>query len=335
MSRSSALPPALVGDKRRLSSSARAEIRGLTGARPIAFVLQALCAWAVIFGTIAAATKIDSLWFTMFALIVISTRINILALLVHEQVHYLGIKGKHGDSAANLLIAYPLLGISVEDYARVHLAHHRYYFTDKDPDHLRKAGTDWTFPMSYLHLAKLLLSDIVGLTFVRFLRGKRSETTHLFRRTHPSPRWLRPLFLLGIAALLTWSGTWSLFFLYWVLPLLTVFQVIVRLGAVCEHVYNLPGADVIESSPIIIQPWWEKILLPNLNFTFHIYHHFYPGVAWANLPKVHEIFRRENLVNEQNVFRGHGAYLRYLQTRETKMEATSVGSSFAEVTQSK
>ncbi|SFM27764.1 fatty acid desaturase [Nitrosomonas communis] len=94
----------------------------------------------------------------------------------------------------------------------------------------------------------------------------------------------------------------------------------VRLWAFSEHIYNLPGASVIESSPLIILNWWEKLLLPNLNFTLHPYHHFYPGIAYCNLPKVHAIFQREQLVNEKNVFYGIWKYLRYLQHSEARSE---------------
>jgi fatty acid desaturase len=102
------------------------------------------------------------------------------------------------------------------------------------------------------------------------------------------------------------------------LPLLTVFCVLVRLGAISEHIYNLPGPSVVESSPLILPKWWEKLLLPNLNFTLHPYHHYYPGIAYLNLPKVHEVFKREKLVSEENVFYGYGAYLKYLQSSNNK-----------------
>jgi hypothetical protein len=38
----------------------------------------------------------------------------------------------------------------------------------------------------------------------------------------------------------------------------------------------------------------------------------HPGVSFANLPKVHEIYRKEGLVDESAIFHGQGAYLRYL-----------------------
>lgn len=312
MNQSHILSPALTGDKSRLSEQARQEIQALSGARPKEFFIQALGAWVVIIATIALAIHVDNIWMTALAIPIIATRFNILGLLVHEQVHQLGLRRKYGDTLVNILTAYPI-GITVEDYARVHLSHHKYYFTEKDPDFLRKAGPDWTFPMPTRHLIKLLLSDLSGLSFYRILRGKRLENKNVYNRPYPIPKWLRPGFYISIAILLTYFAMWPIFLVYWVLPLIIFLPLIVRLGAICEHVYNLPQASIVESSPLIILRWWEKLLLPNLNFALHAYHHFFPGVAWCNLPKVHKIFERENMVNEEAVFHGYWSYLKYLQ----------------------
>ena len=122
-----------------------------------------------------------------------------------------------------------------------------------------------------------------------------------------------------VAALLTYAGMWKVFFGVLGVAIRDGFSpVIARLGAITEHIYDLPGASVIESSPLMLQKWWEKLLLPNLNFSLHPYHHYYPGVACLNLPKVHKVFARENLVNEQNVFHGYWDYLKYLQRPQGK-----------------
>lgn len=318
MTQTCPLPPALLGDNSRLSDQARARIRELSGARPIAFLAQAFGAWGVIIGVIALAVHINQIWMSILAIVIVATRFNILALLVHEQVHFLGLRGRYGDWMANLLVAYPLLGVTVENYAGVHLAHHKFFFTEKDPDFLRKSGIEWNFPMPGLQLARLFLSDFLGLTFIKLVMGKRPEEGHAFKRPHPTPKWIRPVYYLVVAAVLTYTGMWPVFLIYWALPLVTVFPAIVRLGAIAEHIYDLPSASVVDASPLMLQTWWEKLLLPNLNFTLHPYHHYYPGVAHTNLPEVHEIFRREKLVNEENIFHGYWSFLKYLQCSQQK-----------------
>lgn len=266
----------------------------------------------IIFGAIYVAEEVGSIWATLISIILIASRMNILALLVHEQAHFLGFCGKWADLFTNMIAAYPLLVLTVGDYAKVHLAHHKFYFSEEDPDLKRKSGPDWTFPMTSWNLAKLLLSDMTGLSIVQLIRGKRANT-EVFNRPHTIPKWARPAYLLGMLGLITFLGVWGLFLVYWIVPLLFVFPMIVRLGAITEHVY-VPGGNVAETSPLVILQWYEKLLLPNLNFAMHPYHHWHPGVAWCHLPDLHQIYIHEGLVNEANVFHGYAHYLRHIQT---------------------
>jgi fatty acid desaturase len=196
----------------------------------------------------------------------------------------------------------------------VHLAHHQNYFTDRDPDYLRKQGPAWTFPQRLRHLLGLFLRDLTGLSVLNTIRGKGGDPSTTGRVTR---RWqiaARIAFYAIAALLITWAHLWSAVLLYWLLPLVTILQVIVRWGAICEHKYDLIHPDVVESTPIIEPRWWESLLLPNLNFTLHIYHHWFPRIPFSRLPEVHRIFRQEGLVDEASLFRGYGAYARHLLT---------------------
>lgn len=312
----SPLPPALRADRDSLPQPVLAEIHALNGARPLPFTLHLLGAWVVIAIAIGFAVHVDTLWASALAIIVVATRHNVLGLLVHDQAHLLGYRGRWGDLLVNLFAAYPLLILSVEGYARVHLAHHRDYFSDRDPDFLRKSGEDWSFPKSLADTARLFLSDVSGINTLKLIRGKNKPVADLaFARRNPTPSWVRPLFFIVTATLLTYYGAWGIFLVYWILPILTVTQLIVRWGAICEHKYNLPGASVLESTPLIVLSWWERFLLPNLNFALHPYHHLFPGVSFSNLPRVHEIYAREGLLHQQNIFQGYAAYFRFITGR--------------------
>lgn len=306
------LSPAVLGDKHALSPAGRKRLDALNGRSPKAFLWQLLQAWMVIFTAIGLAVYFNSIWFNMAAILIIATRQNVLGLLIHEQAHCLGFKSKPGDLLVNIFAAYPMLILTVEGYSKVHLAHHRFYFNDNDPDLQRKTGPEWTFPMPKNRLLKLFAKDLFGLNLLAFIKGKKAAKDNMqFNRPWLAPSWLRSAFYLLIIALLTWTGSWPVFLLYWLLPLISVFQVIVRIGALCEHQY-IPYAEVIDSSPIIELSWWENMLLPNLNFNLHAYHHFCPGIAFNNLPEAHAIFRHEGLIDEAKIFKGYGAYFKYL-----------------------
>jgi fatty acid desaturase len=167
--------------------------------------------------------------------------------------------------------------------------------------------------MPWRGLLKILVRDVSGFNFVQLVRGKRRPGPARFTRPGVHPRWLRPLFYVALAAALTATGGWPLFLLYWIVPLFTVLQLIIRWGAITEHEYNHRGARVIDTTPLIVLPWWQRLLLPNLDFTLHVYHHYFPGVSFTNLRRVHQLFRQHGLVDESAVFRGYGAYLQHLQ----------------------
>lgn len=298
----------------QLSPGARARIRALSGARPARYVQTLVTTWLVIALAITAALTFQNVFVSIIAIYFVATRQQLLALLVHEQTHSLGLKGRYGDMIGNLFTAYPLIAVTIEDYAKIHLRHHRHYFTEADPDFLRKQGPDWTFPMPLARLLGLFLLDISGVSFVRYMldRKKRAYTGNGFKRKHPVPSWLKPAFLITVAVVLTLVHGWTAFLLYWALPLVTIFPAIVRWGAICEHSYGQEGATVEETSPVILPNWVSRIFYPNMNFSMHVYHHHFPTVSFSNLPAVHQIFVEEDLVRKDQLFNGHLDYLRYI-----------------------
>ena len=217
------LPSPLLGNKTSLSRKARAEIDALRGPNAAQFLIQTLSAWAVIFAAAGISTRTHlALRFYLPAIFVIATRQNLLGLLVHEQAHYLGFRSKAGELFANLVTAYPLL-ITTEDYAKVHLSHHTFYFTEKDPDYLRKQGDEWTFPFKRTKLLKLLLGDLAGINAWKTLKGKKMRETYIGKRKTETPKWVRALFYGLMATVFTLLKIWKLFFFRWLVPLITIF----------------------------------------------------------------------------------------------------------------
>ena len=304
------LPPALEVEPAHLSPKAQEEVKAMMRSDPAGFFSTLALAWISVAAAIALAVWAQHAAVSIAAILFIGTRQNILGLLIHEQSHRLGLASKLGDHLTNLFCAFPLL-ITMEGYRRVHLKHHKFYFTDHDPDYLRKQGKEWTFPQKARHFVAMLIKDLVGMNIVRNFKGKRvdADAGREFRGT---PMWARLIEYGAIATALTLTGTWVYFLLYWLLPLLTVMQVIVRWGAICEHKYNLINPTLGESTPMIQPRWWEMLILPNLNFNLHIYHHWYPAIPFRKLPQVHRLYQREGLVKEQNMFRGYVAFLKSL-----------------------
>ena len=304
--------PRLSNGSPELEAEIRARVRDLVGARPLQFMRQLIGAWCIITVAISLAIWLDNVWMSLIAIFLVATRQNLLGLLVHEQVHRLGSRGPYGDLLTNLFAAYPLLVLTVEGYAQVHLAHHKYFYTGKDPDYARKSGPEWSIPMSRGQFARLFLHDILGLNILRLIRSKKADTSGArdeFRRRHPTPQWVRPTYWIIAVGALTYSGGWAYFLLYWVLPdyRRSVFGSARRAE---RAQYNVNSTELNDSTHLIELSWWERLLLPNMNFTLHHYHHMYPGVSFATLPLVHQMYKEANLVHQENILQGYGDFIR-------------------------
>lgn len=310
--------PATISPERsqqQLSAEAQQQIAQLNGPRPRRFLLEIGKLWATIAVTIAIAAYCHNILATVAAIIIIGGRQSALGLMMHEQAHYLGLKSRWGDTIVNVLVCYPLLFVNVLGYARIHLTHHRYFFGDKDPDIHRKSGHDWAFPMTRGRLAWLFTRNVLGLNLVQTIIGKNSkDNLPKYKRLGPNYGWTQVLFMAAIAVALTLAHGWGLFLIYWLIPLMTTLQAFVLLGALCEHVY-CKSASLESSTAIIMPTWWEKAIFPDFNFFYHVYHHYFPGVAFANLPQIHAIYVREGLVREDRVFRGIYRYLDFLTSQ--------------------
>ena len=310
---SNPLPSCLPEDgPKALSSESRKRISQLSRPVPIRYAWGILKTWLTIAIAICAAVHFQNLFVSLLVILIVAGRQLALGFLMHEQAHYLGIKSRWGDLIANCFVAYPLLVVSVEDYARVHLTHHKFYFSDRDPDLLRKSGRHWTFPMKLSRLLFLFLTDFFALNLIKTVVGKNKKIGTLnVKRLSPSYPWLKFVYLAVSATFFTFTHSWNIFLLYWLLPLLTVLQVFIRVGAICEHVY-IPTAPLETSTAIIIPSWWESLIFPHLNFFYHIYHHYFPGVPFSHLPEVHRIFVKEGLVKDEHVFKSIIEYFNLL-----------------------
>jgi fatty acid desaturase len=281
------------------------------GAAPCWFLCRLAWTWAAILAAITVAHFWPSFWVGALVVVFVATRQNVLGLLMHEQAHHRAFRSPGGDRLCNFTIAYLLL-MTVEGYRRIHLAHHQHFFTDRDPDYRRKQGAAWTFPRPGRGLAKDFLTDLLGLNLLHVVRSKRPEESGPAARQQRFDG-VRVVYYVVLLGFLLGTQTWQVFLLYWLVPLVTVLQVIVRWAAICEHKYNLVSPSVVDATPMIRLRWWESLVLPDLNFhTFHIYHHWYPAVPSHRLPCVHEIFCREGLVRKDLIFPSYGHYLRSL-----------------------
>jgi fatty acid desaturase len=291
--------PLLVSDVKQLSrmSNARA-----------AWAL--LSVWLTIAAAIAAAAYLDSWWVYPPAIILVAARQHALGILVHDATHYrLFASRVLNDRLCDLFCAFPI-GLTTSGYREDHIAHHRATNTPGDPYYnLITNISSWQWPKTRWEAARHLLAEVSGLNTVRNLRMSQPWTAlgqwRLHRLDPPLQSRCRAdlvataLFWLTVAAVLTVLDGWKLFFLLWVVPGLTFYQLFVRLRWMSEHPYELSTGDGYETNHVQ-GSFLERYCIAPFNVNYHVVHHLFPGTPFYRLPRVHQRLMRVPCYREQS-----------------------------------
>jgi fatty acid desaturase len=281
-----------------------AEVRELSRLDPLRCALPIVQSWGLIAVAVAAAIHWPHPLVIALAILVVAAGQHGLAVLAHEAAHYRLFETRWLNDLAGKLCGAPL-GVSMLTYRVIHRIHHNHLYQEIDPDLALMAG----YPRGRAYLFGKLLKDLSGITIVKnylYFTGRQlvkpidemvkpiggavkpvGDTSKRLRRAARHDRRLvLALHLLLLAAAIV-SGGWRWYLLLWLLPLVTVLQVILRLRAVCEH-----GAVKELSSPLtaarttLAPPWARWIMFPH-NVNYHIEHHLYPSVPHYRLAECH------------------------------------------------
>lgn len=257
---------------------------GLIGIFVAAGVMSA--GWAVHWVVVAAAV------------ILIASRQQAISVLIHDAAHYRLFGNRRlNDAMSDIFCAFPL-GVVTARYRATHLLHHLEPMGENDPDWvmMRKFPREWSWPKAPRAVVLTLLGDLCGLGAIAYLRQWNHWfplANHFGRAASPPPlSWeirLRLYATYGVAAgLIIGLGCWREFLLYWVLPMVTVSQVMLRVRAISEHMGCGEGAGAGVTRNVEAG-WVERVLISPFNVNHHLTHHIFPGVPWYNLPKLTRI----------------------------------------------
>jgi fatty acid desaturase len=258
--------------------------------------------WAVIALAILVSEWSGNWLVYLMAIPVIAGGMHGLGALMHEFAHYRFVRNKAlSDAVGDILAAWPLLA-TTDGYRRNHLAHHRYTNTDKDPDWVIKLGKRrFTFPHEMRFALLNVLGYFIGVNSLRDL----GEAYHRIKEDDSASRGYkiaRLSYYVAIVALLVVFGWWQEALLYWVVPYLTVFFLLLYIRVVAEHFgptlehdHELTGTRTV--IPLPLEAWF---FAPH-GLNYHLEHHLYPGVPFYRLRDLHAVLMR----NEAFASRAH------------------------------
>jgi fatty acid desaturase len=270
-------------------------------------------------------------WLVALCVLMIGPQQHALFILNHEAAHYRLLPNRFWNDALGSFIGMTG-GVSMHTYRVTHRLHHNHLYQPQDPDTAIHGG----YPRGKAYLLKKLAQDLIGWnawkTYAYFFGSPAinaetgaainplNDTSPELRAAARRDRWrvvafqvAAPIALLFVAindqqmptfALL--SSVFGAYLMFWLLPLLTVLQPILRLRAVLEH-----GGVTDLSSPLTAARsnrttggfinWLARGLLFPHHVNHHLEHHLYPAVPHYHLPALHRLLQAKGALQGAEV----------------------------------
>lgn len=226
-----------------------------------------------------------------------------LSVVMHEGVHHLLTHSRPWNRGLAIACGLPLL-LSADAYRLLHLRHHAFERTERDPDDIETLARRG-LPLVLVYYALLVVGTYLYFPHVA-VAGYRAARSRSDRVAILLEYGLM-LELLGLALWCAPSAVMRL----WLLPMVVAAQ-LTNIRSLAEHGLTTSGNPFtatrsVRTSPLI------AFFLCNLNL--HLEHHLFPGVPWYNLPDVHRLLEPAYRAAGASVYDGYGAFLRdFLRT---------------------
>jgi fatty acid desaturase len=295
-------------------------VKQLSQLRPFVSSAHIALEWSLM---LAAAIVCWRFWHpALYVLTVafIGARQHALIVLAHDAAHWRLFRTRAiNDWVGELLLAWPFVLFTMQAYRRNHLPHHRHINTDRDPDWVRKQDSEWRFPMTRLKLARLLILDVLGVGFVKFVivatKLPRSAASDTNRGNAFNVG--RLVFLIAGAVTISVSQLWIPFLLFWVLPYITWMQLCFHVRSIAEHFAIRGRTGIYAQTRTVLPTWLERVFILPKNASYHLEHHLFPSVPFYRLPELHRQLMNEPSYRESaHITRGYLGVLRECTQRE-------------------
>jgi fatty acid desaturase len=280
-----------------------AVVRALSRIEPRRALSALAMEWVAIAVAIALTKRVASPWLYPFTVVFIGARQAALTVIGHDAAHYRLLPNRRwNDLIGDLFADWPTF-ITLGAFRKYHGEHHQHLGEQEDGNRFiwRTHAADgvlrpeWTYPKSPAGLAWKLARHSALLSGLRWII--RGNLAAIVFRTSSWELPARIVYTAAVAALLTVTGAWKGFLLYWIVPFCTWHMTAQYVRLICEHsgiAGHTPGTapayGLIRTT--LARPWESFLFVPR-NIYYHVEHHFYPSVPFYNLPALHEALMKQ------------------------------------------
>lgn len=243
-----------------------------------------------------------------------------LSGLAHDASHGTLFRNKLANElVSDLFLLFPLVAIT-QKYRAAHLGHHRFVNDpERDPDLIRLNHPhphhfpihQWGFWRRYV-LRALWPPSILGYLVGRARAANldAGDSVRPLRQVYRIgvARRLRGAYWLGLLATVQLTGSWPIFGLFWVVPLLTVYPMLMQLREIAHHSNAPDDGDLTNSRVFHVHPVLGAAVFP-YGQAFHLTHHLFAMVPHHRIALAHATLLRQREYRD-TVLVCHGFFFR-------------------------
>jgi fatty acid desaturase len=216
--------------------------------------------------------------------------------LVHDASHnFYHRTTRINDVLANWLAA-GWIGMTVENYRRIHFQHHAHNGSADDPEHVSFATVAIEGGLLKMVLRYACLLEALRL-IKKYYGGKSASGTA--GKAGAPKRSLVPLHIVGtqlVLAVMCWWLGLAVLYPLWLYLAVTWSPLLSRLRFLVEH----PGED--DTTVSTRSTLLEKLFFAPLNFNFHFEHHAWPGLPPYRLRQANRYLLREGFYDRHSEY---------------------------------
>lgn len=265
-------------------------------------------AWALILGAGALAALWPNPLTIGLAVMVVGARQLGLGILMHDAAHgALHPDPKINDFVGDWLCGAPV-GANLATYRKYHLQHHKFTEQPEDPDLVLSKP----FPTTRKSLWRKVVRDLTGQTAFKLRFGallaklKEPEAKTAFLNDTRTR-----FFIINGAALaaLVAAGYWWVYFVAWLVPLFTWYQLVTRIRNIGEHACVGGADDPFHQARTTLANPVERLLLAPYWVHYHAEHHLFMHLPCWSLPEAHRVLMAKGYASRMAIAHGYGEVL--------------------------
>ncbi len=223
-----------------------------------------------------------------------------LSGLAHEASHGTLFRNRLANElVSDLFLMFPIVAMT-QKYRQAHLGHHQFVNDpQRDPDLLRLNHPEpHLFPVSKRGFwGRYVFRALWPPSILKYLFGRaraanvggQLEVRSVYRSR--VARCLRGTYWLTVLTTVNAFHLWPMFFLFWVLPLLTVYPFLMQLREIAHHSNAPDDGDLTNSRVFDVHPLLAAAVFP-YGQAFHLTHHLFAMIPHHRVARAHAILMR-------------------------------------------